>query len=491
MAIRKEFWRLAWPAAAEGLLLMLLTAADLLMVSALGNTAVAAVSIFSQPRMVILCVTRSYSVALSAYVARRRGKHPDESLTSCSRASLMLGCGLSMLLLVGTWIGAGPLLRLAGAQDDYINLGLQYAFPTLVSLALSGPAIVLHGILAGLGDTKSVLVSNVLGNGVNVVFNALLIYGLGPFPQLGVFGAGLGTAIGAGATLVYTLALFLRRRHPATLRGRGAWLPEREYLCSLAPLATGTFLEQAAERFGMFTFSRLVADLGTAALSVHNICGSLCDIYYSFSQGLGKASLVQAGQALGSGRTCNLKRIGAVSRRAALWTGGAATLLYPAPLATPRGRTARYKPLMNGIFWIETGTGEEVLAVCYPIWNCDFSETVLKQSEQTEEDVREGIDNTLGYLFFSKRASSLALFELWGQYEELRAGGLIDYPALMNYIWAHFPEYAATYNIQNQMGMHDTFGLLMNALGTEVELQNNPNKVIAMSKAAGLDFLNF
>ena len=218
MAIRKEFWRLAWPAAAEGLLLMLLTAADLLMVSALGNTAVAAVSIFSQPRMVILCVTRSYSVALSAYVARRRGKHPDESLTSCSRASLMLGCGLSMLLLVGTWIGAGPLLRLAGAQDDYINLG---------------------------------------------------------------------------------------------------------------------------------------------------------------------------------------------------------------------------------------------------------------------------------YLFFSKRASSLALFELWGQYEELRAGGLIDYPALMNYIWAHFPEYAATYNIQNQMGMHDTFGLLMNALGTEVELQNNPNKVIAMSKAAGLDFLNF
>ena len=92
---------------------------------------------------------------------------------------------------------------------------------------------------------------------------------------------------------------------------------------------------------------------------------------------------------------------------------------YPAPLATPRGRTARYKPLMNGIFWIETGTGEEVLAVCYPIWNCDFSETVLKQSEQTEEDVREGIDSTLGYLFFSKWASSLALFELWGQYEEL------------------------------------------------------------------------
>ena len=115
----------------------------------------------------------------------------------------------------------------------------------------------------------------------------------------------------------------------------------------------------------------------------------------------------------------------------------------------------------------------------------------MKQSEQSEEDVREGIDNTLGYLFFSKRVSSLALFELWGQYEELRTGGLINYPALMNYIWAYFPEYAATYNMQNQLGMHDSFGLLMSALGTEVELQNNPNEVIAMSTAAGLDFLNF
>ena len=79
----------------------------------------------------------------------------------------------------------------------------------------------------------------------------------------------------------------------------------------------------------------------------------------------------------------------------------------------------------------------------------------------------------------------------YGAVRGVKAGGLINYPALMNYIWTYFPEYAATYNIQNQMGMHDTFGLLMNALGTEVELQNNPNKVIAMSKAAGLDFLNF
>ena len=267
-------------------------------------------------------------MALSAYVARRRGQRPDAPLTSCARASFLLGCGLSLLLLLGTWLGAVPLLRLAGVQSDYLSLALEYAFPALISLALSGPAIVLHGILTGVGDTRNVLAANVLGNGVNVVCNALLIYGLGHFPRLGIFGAGLGTAVGAGGTLTYTLALFLRRGCPASLRGAGRWLPERSYLRALGPLTAGTFLEQAAERAGMFTFSRLVAELGTTALSIHNICGSLCDIYYSFSQGLGKASLVQAGQALGSGRAGNLRQITTASRLAALWTGGGAMLLY-------------------------------------------------------------------------------------------------------------------------------------------------------------------
>ena len=114
-----------------------------------------------------------------------------------------------------------------------------------------------------MGDTRNVLAANVLGNGVNVVCNALLIYGLGHFPRLGVLGAGLGTAVGAGGTLTYTLALFLRRGCPASLRGAGRWLPERSYLRALGPLTAGTFLEQAAERAGMFTFSSGTGDDGT------------------------------------------------------------------------------------------------------------------------------------------------------------------------------------------------------------------------------------
>ena len=328
MGTHKTFWKLAWPAAAEGLLLMLLTAADLQMVSALGTRAVAAVGIFSQPRMAILCLTRSYSVALSAYVARLRGQDADYPLTSCTRASLIVGVCISFVVLILTWICVAPLLQLAGVQEDYLAIALQYARPALVSLAFSGPAIVLHGILIGLGDTRSVLIANVVGNGLNVLLNAILIHGVGPFPALGVLGAGISTAIGTGVTLVFTLSIFLDEKQDASLRGCGPWLPQKEYQKMIVPFATGVFFEQAAERFGMFSFARLVAGLGTASLGVHNICSGLCDIYYSFAQGLGKASLVQVGQAFGGGQEKQLNRIVMVSRRAALWTGGAATLFY-------------------------------------------------------------------------------------------------------------------------------------------------------------------
>lgn len=73
---RKDFWRLAGPAAAEGLLLMLLSAVDFIMVSSLGTRAIAAASILGQPKMVILCVSRSFAVAITAYIAKKwRKRH--------------------------------------------------------------------------------------------------------------------------------------------------------------------------------------------------------------------------------------------------------------------------------------------------------------------------------------------------------------------------------------------------------------------------------
>lgn len=84
--------------------------------------------------------------------------------------------------------------------------------------------------------------------------------------------------------------------------------------------------EQAVERVGMFLYSRMIADLGASSLSVHNICMGICDIYYSFSQGMGKASLIQAGNDYGATRGKYLRNIQRISRGESIWTSSAACI---------------------------------------------------------------------------------------------------------------------------------------------------------------------
>ena len=300
MEERKVFWRLAWPAAAEGLLLMMLSAVDLLMVSSLGTTAVAAVSIFSQPRMVILCFSRAFAVAVTAYVARRSGESKGESLSRFTKQTLTIALLGGGILLLCTILLLEPILLFAGADRTYLNSAMAYARPAFFGLFFTAPAIALHGVLAGLGDTKSVLKANVLGNVINVLCNAVFIYGIGPAPRLGVFGAGLGTLFGAVAALGYTLLILLPQKHPASLLKKSRWKPDRRYLSQIMPLYGGVFTEQAVERFGMFAYTRIVAGLGASSLGIHNICMGMCDIYYSFSQGMGKAGLIQCGNDIGA-----------------------------------------------------------------------------------------------------------------------------------------------------------------------------------------------
>lgn len=116
---------------------------------------------------------------------------------------------------------------------------------------------------------------------------------------------------------------------------------------------------------------------------------------------------------------------------------------YPVPTRTPRGYTLRHQKLENGVYWLETSQCEELLAVCYPIWNTEFTSIARVTGEPSEYDYIQGYDKTLGYLFFSQERSCIAFYELI-QTRPAWEGPLIDKPALMNAIWKNCPKYAVT-----------------------------------------------
>lgn len=153
---------------------------------------------------------------------------------------------------------------------------------------------------------------------------------------------------------------------------------------------------------------------------------------------------------------------------------------YPVPTLTPRGYTLRWQKLENGVYWLETSRCEEMLAVCYPIWNTEFTSIARVIGEPTEADRKQGYDKTLGCLFFSRQSSCVAFYELI-QTRPAWDGTVIDKPALMNAIWQYCPKYAAMAPKLEQTEWTNYLSRI------KVERE----KIIGIYPNAGYDFLLF
>ena len=152
---------------------------------------------------------------------------------------------------------------------------------------------------------------------------------------------------------------------------------------------------------------------------------------------------------------------------------------FPCPNMTPYGHTARYKTLINGVFWIQTDAPATALAVAYPIRDDAFSEYAMPLAEGDAEG--------WGCLFFPERAICLALFDLGRTYVAIRACPQIDAAAMMNAIYRDFPEYAMQFNLKEQFGGGAPLGQALSGANCPA----SPDWMISLTPNAGTDFLRF
>jgi len=293
----RHYLGIAMPAALEGLFMVLLSSVDIIMVGVLGTAAIAAVSIFTQPRMMLLCVVRSVASVLTLLTAQKFGQKKLEEVPALLARTLFCMLILMGALHVFFFLHLERILSWMGAREDYMAAALAYGDIALVGVFMTTLATILQAVQLGYGHTKQVMSANVQGNVVNIIANALLIFGLGPFPEMGVVGAAVGTVIGTSWTLLVT-GYQLKN---SEWSGWGSFWPNRAYFREFLPVFAGVFSEQGFERIGMVLYTRMVAELGTAAYAVHAICMNFCDFYYCFAGGLGKANMVLAGHAHGAG----------------------------------------------------------------------------------------------------------------------------------------------------------------------------------------------
>ena len=171
---------------------------DIFFVAGLGADAVATVGLTEAVISLLYAVAIGISMAATALVARRIGEQNKLAAAQAAGQALWIGLFVSSVVGVLGFFYADRILALMGASDNVIATGETYtrimfsgAF-TIVFLFLN------NAIFRGAGDASIAMRSLVLANGINIVLDPMLIYGWGPFPEMGLTGAAVATNIGRG-----------------------------------------------------------------------------------------------------------------------------------------------------------------------------------------------------------------------------------------------------------------------------------------------------
>ncbi len=298
----RSFVKIAWPALVESVLMGLVTFIDSMMVSSVGEEAVAAVGLTNQPRLLFYAVFLSMSIAVNAIVSRRFGEKKQEDANRCLATVLPITVILCAVLTVLAFAVARPLLLFAGAQADTIELAVPYFCICMVGMNFTVFSLMINAAHRACGNTRITLVTNLCANGINVIMNALLINGLFFFPKLGVTGAAIATMIGNFSTAVISLASVLRKNGYLRLRLSDLKKWDWHQLGLIFRIGSGSLVEQIFMRFGFFSYAKIVADLGTLEFATHQIVMTIITLSFTVGDGLSVAAGALVGQNLGKKR---------------------------------------------------------------------------------------------------------------------------------------------------------------------------------------------
>ncbi|HLT92439.1 MAG TPA: MATE family efflux transporter [Woeseiaceae bacterium] len=275
--------------------------ADIVFVSLLGTNAVAAVGLTEALVTVLYALAIGFGMGVTAMVSRRIGARRFDDAATVAGQAIWVGLGLALAIATVGLLWAEDLLELMGASDAVIAEGAGY---TLVLLGGSGSIIflfLLNAAFRGAGDAPIALRALVLANGINIVLDPLLIFGLGPFPELGVTGAAVATTIGRGTGVAY-LAWTL-------FNGRGR-LRLTLSSCRLVPSLVRRMVAISIGGVGQFLIAtaswiaimRIVALYGSAPVAAYTIALRLIEFALLPAWGLGNAAATLVGQNLGAGK---------------------------------------------------------------------------------------------------------------------------------------------------------------------------------------------
>jgi putative MATE family efflux protein len=297
--ISRSIWTLAAPMMIGGALEDLFSMVDLYFVGRLGHIEVAALAIAGTVVAILMMMVQGITVGTTALIAHFTGDRNYEEADQVLGQTFVLGLIGSFIMYFVAVFLVEPILILFGAKGEVLIYAADYL---KITFGWSIAIFFFEGVnqaLRGSGDAQTPLKALIIANILNIILDPLLIMGYGPFPQMGVAGAAIATALTRGIGFIF-LFLHLTMGH-STLQFKVRYTKLNLFLMKRI-ISIGSFssLQVFIREVSFLFLMRLVASFGAVTLAAYGIGARLRMVIMVPGLGFANSASVLVGQNMGA-----------------------------------------------------------------------------------------------------------------------------------------------------------------------------------------------
>jgi len=318
-SIGRSILLLSIPMVLEMIMESVFAVVDIFWVARLGTDAAATIGLTESLLTIVYALAIGLSIGATAMVARRIGEHKPDGAARAAVQAIGIAIIVSTLIAAIAAPLAPELLKLMGGSPWVVQQGSGF---TRIMLACNATVVMLfmvNAIFRGAGDAAIAMRTLWLANWINILLGPCLIFGLGPFPRLGIIGAAIATNIGRGTGAVYALIRLFSAGTRLEIK-RNHLKPEPLIMMRLVRLSgTGTF-QVFIGMASWICLVRIISSFGSNAVAGY-IFGIRVILFALLpSWGMANAAATMVGQALGAGKPERAER--------AVWQAGFYNMIF-------------------------------------------------------------------------------------------------------------------------------------------------------------------